>query len=138
MKVSDIMTLGAATAQVDDPIAKALRTMLSHNISALPVEDGDGQLQGIITEGDFFRPNAPCIDLKVLLAMTVPARATALNAQKVGAFMTQSPVTIDAEASVFEAITLMENHSVKRLPVTSGRSVVGLISRSDLLRILNA
>src|SRR3546814_9012622 len=55
MEVSDIMTLGAATVIPESSLAEAIRCMGNHNISALPVVDRDGELHGLISEGDFFR-----------------------------------------------------------------------------------
>ncbi|WP_374615042.1 CBS domain-containing protein [Sphingorhabdus sp.] len=136
MKASDIMTWGAATVQVDASLEVALRMMISHHISALPVVDGDNLLKGVVTEGDFFRPQALPNDLDDLLSMPAGERMRALAGAKVGEIMSRDPVDIDAEATVRDALALMERHAVKRLPVTSDGKVVGLISRADLLSAL--
>ena len=62
MKASDIMTLGAATIRPDASLSQALRIMIDHRISALPVLDDNRQLLGIVTEGDFVRSGVLAID----------------------------------------------------------------------------
>lgn len=134
MKASDIMTVGAATVAHDAPLSQAVRIMADHRISALPVVGDDGRLLGIVTETDFFRSDAP--RLAALLAMKPDARAAAYDTRTVAAIMTANPTTIDAEQSIEDAVTLMANHPLKRLPVVTAGRVVGMISRSDLLRAM--
>ena len=50
--------------------------------------------------------------------------------------MTRNVVTIDEKESVNKAAWLLEEHGIKRLPVTSNGKLTGIISRSDLLRVV--
>ena len=136
MKTSDIMSLGAATITQESSLAQAIRVMNNHRISALPVVDRDGHLQGIISEGDFFRRNGQPFRLNTLFEMDDSARAKNLESHVVGDVMSRDPITVGADASVGETIDLMESHEVKRLPVMAEGRVVGLISRADLLHAL--
>ena len=52
MQAAQVMTFGAATIQPDASIQEAARMMLDYRISGLPVVDSDGNLIGMITEGD--------------------------------------------------------------------------------------
>jgi CBS domain-containing protein len=52
MRAGDLMTRRVLTVAPDAPIEKAVRLMLQHCVSGLPVVDGSGKLVGIITEGD--------------------------------------------------------------------------------------
>lgn len=134
MKTSDIMTLGAASIAHDAPLSQALRIMVDHRISALPVLDGNGHLLGIVTEGDFVRSGA--LAVTELLSMDAADRAKALGSRTVEKIMTRNPTTIGPDASVGDAIQLMERHALKRIPVASDGRVLGVISRADLLRML--
>lgn len=134
MKVSDIMTLGAATVTPESSLAEAIRCMGSHNISGLPVVDGDGELHGIISEGDFFRKSTDSFRLDSLFDAGPEARRDALDSTRAGDLMSTELVTVDGDASLTDAIGLMERHGVKRLPVMSGGKLAGLISRADILR----
>jgi acetoin utilization protein AcuB len=55
VKVNSIMPPNLFTITSEESVEKAAATMLKHNISALPVVDPQGELQGIITKGDVFR-----------------------------------------------------------------------------------
>src|SRR3974377_1135870 len=55
MRVKDVMTPKVICIDADEPILKAVRLMLQNHISGLPVLDKEGQLVGIVTEGDFLR-----------------------------------------------------------------------------------
>ena len=136
MKVSDIMTLGAATVTPESSLAEAIRCMGNHNISGLPVVDGDGELHGILSEGDFFRKSTDSFRLDSLFDAGPEARRDALDSTRAGDLMSTELVTVDGDASLTDAIGLMERHGVKRLPVISNGKLVGLISRADILRVL--
>src|ERR1700745_3607986 len=55
MQVKDVMTRNVISVQNDDQVLRAARLMLQNRISGLPVIDEDGELVGIVTEGDFLR-----------------------------------------------------------------------------------
>ncbi len=55
LKVEKVMSENPHTTQADETIDRAATLMLKHNISALPVVDREGKLEGIITKGDVFR-----------------------------------------------------------------------------------
>ncbi len=132
MKISDIMTLGAATVTEDMLLSQALRIMANHRISALPVLDGDSQLVGIVTEGDFVRAGA----LSELLSMRDGDRAMALGSRTVEEIMTPNPTAISPDLPIEDAIQLMDRRAFRSIPVATDGRVVGVISRSDLLRTL--
>lgn len=134
MKTSDIMTLGAATIAQDAPLSRAVRILRDHRISALPVVDSNDLLVGLISEADFFRSSAPA--LAELLAMDADKRADILNACKVEEIMSRNLTTIGPDAAIEEAVKLMEQNTLKRIPVVSNSKVVGMLSRADLLRAL--
>ena len=134
MKASDIMTLGAATIRPDASLSQALRIMIDHRISALPVLDDNRQLLGIVTEGDFVRSGVLAIDK--LLLKGGHDRAKVLGSRTVGEIMSRDPITISPEASIQEVVKLMERHTLKLIPVASNGEALGIISRVDLLRML--
>lgn len=55
IKVKNLISPKLFTANRNDTIEKAAATMLKHNISALPVVNNEGKIEGIITKGDVFR-----------------------------------------------------------------------------------
>jgi CBS domain-containing protein len=134
MKASDIMTLGAATIKRDASLSQALRIMIDHRISALPVLDDNHQVVGIVTEGDFMRSGALAVE--ELLSMEADDRTKALESRAVDEIMSRDPITINSEASIQEVVSLMERHTIRIIPVSSNGRAIGIISRVDLLRML--
>ena len=57
MRVRDVMTANVISVSAQATILEAARTMLRNRVSGLPVVDAQGQLVGMVTEGDFLRRN---------------------------------------------------------------------------------
>ena len=137
MKAGEVMTQGAATVRPDALLAEAVRVMVEHRISGLPVVDAHDKLVGVITEGDFLRPRGKRKSrLIAVLAGDGAAAAGELNSRRVQDLMTRDPITIGPETPVEEIVALMTRHNVKRLPVLAQGRVVGIVSRANLLSAL--
>ena len=134
MKASDIMTMGTATIRESDTMHRAVELLVQQRISALPVLDDDGELTGILTEGDFLRMNG--FHLATLLTRPLELRRQELERSLVREVMTHDCVTIGPDASLYDAIELMDQRGLKRLPVVAEGHLVGMLSRSDMLRAL--
>jgi CBS domain-containing protein len=139
MKVADVMTRGVISLSPTDTMRRAAELMLRYDVSGLPVLDC-GRLVGIITESDFLRRSETGTERnrpRRIEFLTAPERLADeyvhSHAREVGAVMTRDVVTVDEGASLKEAVELMDGHHVKRLPVTRHGTVVGILSRTDLL-----
>ena len=139
MKVADVMTRGVISVAPDDTLHKAAELMLRYDLSGFPVLD-HGKLVGVITEGDFLKRaeigTAPSHShwLKLFVTPeTLAGEYTHAHAGKVGEVMTRDLVTIRENASLAEAVELMEKHHVRRLLVVENNVVVGILSRRNLL-----
>lgn len=134
MKTSDIMTVGAAAVRETDSLLKAVELLADHHISALPVIGENGELTGIVTEGDFLRHTG----FHLATALTKPRdqRRRELGLGLVREVMTRDCVTTSPDSSLYDAIALMDQLELKRLPVIAEGKLVGMLSRSDLLRAL--
>jgi len=144
MKASDIMTAEVKTIDPDATIDEAIALLLSAHVSGLPVADSDGRLVGVVSEGDFLhRPELGTVKRKprwieFLLGPGEIAQSYVLShGRKVHEVMTRDVVTIHPTASLTEVVEIMEKQGVKRLPVVSADRLVGIITRSDLLRALS-
>jgi CBS domain-containing protein len=139
MKVADVMTRGVISIAASDTLRKAAELMLRYDLSGFPVLD-HGKLVGIITEGDFLRRAETGTEQnrsRWLELFVAPERLageyTRSHARQVAEVMTRNPVTIDEDASLGEAVQLMEKHRIKRLPVVKDEAVVGILSRRNLV-----
>jgi CBS domain-containing protein len=145
MKARDVMTLGAIAVAPDESVARAVQLMLQNKISGLPVVNDQGQLMGIVTEGDFLRRGELGTQrqrprwLEFLLG---PGRLASeyvqTSGQKVRQVMTSEAKTITPETPLEDVVGLMERHRVKRLPVVEDGKLVGIVSRADLLHALGS
>jgi CBS domain-containing protein len=143
MRVKDVMTPNAICIGADEPVLKAARLMLQNHISGLPVLDKDGELVGIVTEGDFLRRSELGTQRqrpKWLEFIIGPGRLaqeyTHSSGRKVEDIMTPEPRTIAEDETLEAVVDAMERHHVKRLPVTRSGRVVGIVSRANLMHAL--
>ncbi len=141
MFASQIMNRHVVTVTVDTPIADAISLMLNHRISGLPVLDRSGDLAGIITEGDLLRRSETGTQRRhswwwswLHGAGVQAGEYVQAHTRKVSDLMTDKVLTVEGGTPLDEIVDLMESKHVKRLPVTQDGDVVGVVSRSDLLR----
>lgn len=143
MLVENVMTSPVISISPSTTIAEAARLMLSHRISGLPVVSEDGALIGMVSEGDFLRRGELGTEQKrswwlELFSSQGQAAEDYVRAhgRKVGEVMTKGVFTTNREASLEEVVELMSRHGIKRLPVVENGKLLGIVSRSDLLRAL--
>lgn len=142
-KVEDVMTPTVVVVQEDTPFKEVVRIMHEHRVSGVPVLDRDKELAGIVTEADLLAVEEEQAEPKhrrsFLEWFLVPTRAVEYGRRVENLvaedIMTPSVVTADPQMRVPEAAKLMLDAAVKRLPVVDeDRTVLGIVSRSDLLR----
>lgn len=143
MKTGWIMTRQVVSVRPDASILDAARLMFQKNISGLPVVDADGSLVGIVSEGDFLRRSEIGTERKRSRWLEVFARSGQLadeyarsHGRRIEEIMTPDPATVTEDTPLDEAVKLMEQRHVKRLPVVRGRQIVGMLSRADLMHAL--
>jgi CBS domain-containing protein len=141
MKVGDIMTREVITVEPDASILEAARLMLQHKISGLPVVNSSKDLVGVVTEGDFLRRRETGTERHrprwlefVIGPGKLATEYTHESGLKVHEVMTEEVQTVTEDAPLDQAVHLMERYRVKRLPVVRGRQVVGIVTRSNLVR----
>ena len=143
MRVRDAMTRGIIGVRETASLAEAVETMLRAGVSAVCVFNERKALVGILSEGDLMRRGELGTErrrprwLESLLSGGRLAHAYAQeHGRAVAEVMTREVVTVDEVAPLAEAVDLMIRRRVKRLPVVRGGSVIGVVSRSDLLKRL--
>jgi CBS domain-containing protein len=140
MNVSDIMRRSFVTIMPDASLTEAAQLLMETNQRGLPVIDREGSLVGVISEGDFLHrteldispPSGNWLEELLGIEEDTPARRR-MGAQLVREAMTRDPVCVDDEASLDEVVALMDARHIAQLPVVCGGSVVGVVSRFELL-----
>jgi CBS domain-containing protein len=143
MQAQDIMTKDVATVRPDTALADAIAIMLDRHVSGLPVVDRDGRLVGVLTEGDLLRrtetgtepAHARWLDF-ILGPGRLAAEYVRTHGRQVENLMTEDVVTVAPETPLTDIVRLMESTRIKRVPVLRGDTLVGVVSRADLLRPL--
>ena len=145
MRVRDVMTYGAIGVPATATLTEAVETLLRARVSALLVFDASNGLAGILSEGDLLRraelgtarDRAPWLDFLLSGGKLAESYARS-HGRRVSEIMTADVLTIGEDAELSEGIDCMLNNKVRRLPVLRGDKVVGVVSRSDLLKALLA
>jgi CBS domain-containing protein len=143
MQAKDVMTHPVISVSTRGSILEAVRLMLQNKISGLPVFDDSGRLAGIISEGDFLRRaetdtlrrRPRWIELFVGPGKLADEYVHA-STRKVSEVMTAEVHTVSENAPLDEVVTIMEQNHIKRVPVMYRENVVGIVTRTDLLRVL--
>jgi CBS domain-containing protein len=143
MQVKDVMTHNVIFVGPGEPVLEAARLMLQNRISGLPVVDKEGELVGIVTEGDFLRRSEIGTRRhrpKWLEFIVGPGRLADeyvhASGRKVEEIMTHDPFFTTEGAPLETVVELMERHRIKRLPVLRSGKMVGIVSRANLLHAL--
>ena len=115
--VKDVMTPNPVSLPSDASATDAARQMQGNDTGAILIAEGD-TLRGIVTDRD----------------IVVRAVAEGQNPDdcRIGDIGTTDPVTVSADQSVEEAISILREHKVRRIPVVDGSKPVGIVSIGDL------
>ena len=115
-KVRDVMTPGPIGVDYDQSVGEAARAMRDWGVGAILVVS-NGSLYGLVTDRD----------------LVVRAVAEERGADEpVGPLSSANLIGVDADANVHEAMRLMRQHGVRRLPVLEDGQVTGIVSLGDL------
>jgi len=143
MQVRDVMTRSVISVAVGQTVLEAVRTMLQNRISGLPVVDAQGNLVGMVTEGDFLRRGEIGTERrrpKWFEFLLGPGRLANeyvhASGRKVEDVMTGDAVTVTEDDSLETVVELMERRRIKRLPVLRNGKMVGIVSRANLMHAL--
>lgn len=131
MKISELMTRDVETLDRNDTLSIAEDLMKMKRIRHLPVMDDEGELTGIISQRDMFHAG-----LSTAMGFGTRAKGEFLKAVLVKEVMTGKVITVGSGADVKVAARLMLKKKIGCLPVVDGGKLVGLISESDVIRIV--
>ena len=116
--IRDAMTTNPRGVESSTQVAEAAKLMKSENVGSLPVTEGD-RLVGMVTDRD--------------IVVRVVAEGKDVQSATVGEIASKDLVTVDPQQNLDEALRLMAQHQVRRLPVVEedGR-LVGILAQADI------
>jgi CBS domain-containing protein len=116
VRISEVMTQGVVTAETGDSLRRVGELMRDRNVGSVVICEA-GRPVGVITDRDL---------ALVVVADTVDAEA------RVGEHASRPLVTGEVEMDIEEAVALMVQHHIRRLPVTEDEALVGIVTIDDL------
>jgi CBS domain-containing protein len=143
--VRTVMTTDVLTFHPEDPVAEAYERLVERGVDGAPVIDGDDRVVGMLTTDDLLvqetKLHYPTVVSLFGAYLELPSAhrrfeeelRKAVGAQ-VGDVMTARVSTCSPDDTLERAATLMHDHEVSRLPVTSSGKLVGIVARGDILR----
>ena len=120
----DLMTPDPTCVKEHQTLVDAARMMRDLDVGALPICGDDDRLKGMLTDRD--------IVVKCVADGGDPGSVTA------GSLAEGKPLTIGADDDIREALEVMQEYQVRRLPVIDGHDLVGIIAQADIARELSA
>jgi CBS domain-containing protein len=120
MSIREVMTSEVKACEPSATVVEAAKLMAQEDVGPIPVVE-DGRLVGIITDRD--------IVVKMIAKGDDPSSRT------VGDIASRDLVTITPDSDVSEALDLMAENQVRRLPVVDGDRLVGIVAQADIARM---
>jgi CBS domain-containing protein len=141
MIARDVMSDGVMSVSADATVFEAAKLLVNAQVSAMPVVDEQGIMIGIVSEADLLERGASAGQTGGLLRQFADDVASAgtyvrANARRVTDVMTKPVICVEEDTPLSEVARLMLDTGIKRVPVRRGQSVVGMVSRIDLVRAM--
>lgn len=136
--VRDLMTKDVIVVREATPYKEIVEDLTTAGVNAVPVVDADGRLVGIVSEGDLLLKEGHAgrgvehHRREHGLRRVEHGKARGVVARDL---MTTPVTSVSPDASAAEAARLMHERRVKQLPVVETGSVIGIVSRRDILGI---
>jgi CBS domain-containing protein len=133
MLVREIMTSPAYSVHEDEALGAALKLMATAKVTGLPVVDRQDRVVGIISEADLLRAD---LERDPRAHMRVTPATSGTSPGTVASVMTANPHTVREDSDVAELAHTFARTSWKSVPVVRGEVLLGVVSRSDVIRAM--
>jgi CBS domain-containing protein len=146
VKAKDIMKRDVVTVHPDTSVEELGRLFIEKDISGAPVIDEEGNLFGIVTEGDLISTekgfHIPTV-IRIFDAF-IPLESDAkvekeikkMAATKVSEICSREVVTVDEDTDIGEIATIMSEKRIHLIPVVSEGRIEGIIGKKDVIRTI--
>jgi len=119
LKARDIMSTNVVSVKKDTPIFEAVKFLVEHNISGMPVVEDDMTLVGILSEKDV-------VDLFY--------ESEEVENKTVNDYMTDPAVHFEEDSALVNICDFLLKNIFRRVPVTSDGKLIGIVSVKDVLK----
>jgi CBS domain-containing protein len=148
MRAIDVMTPAVLVAAPEMTVQAAAKVLAENPISGIPVVAAGGQVIGMISEGDLLHRTEIGTDADAegqrrswwldFLASTRELASTYVkeHARTVRDVMSEKVVSVAEDTPLAEIANLLERRRIKRVPVMRDEKLIGIVSRSNLIRAL--
>jgi len=138
MKISELMHRDVVTVAPTTSLKAVATLLVEHRISGVPVCEPGGRVIGVVSEADILmkEQGLPAEQSGFLGRVIDDAYGDTqrFGARTAGEAMTAPPITVSPRQDVTEAARLMISKHVNRLPVVEASTLVGIVTRADLVR----
>ena len=141
MKARDVMVSPVITVKPSSSVREVAKIFLERRISAAPVVDDQGKLVGIVSEGDLLHRAEAGTErhrswwLQLFTAEeTLATEYVKAHARKVLDVMTRDVITAGPNTPLHEIAALLEQNSIKRVPIVKDGQLIGIVSRANLIQ----
>jgi CBS domain-containing protein len=143
MRASDVMVSEVITVGPEATVQEIASILLSNRISAVPVVDAQGNLIGIVSEGDLIhrvemgteRRHPWWLDL-LRDKGAIADEFLKSHATKAADVMTKRVIVASPHLALGDLASLLEKNRIKRVPIVENGKLVGIVSRANLIQAL--
>ena len=146
MTVKDIMTTNLITIRPETSLREITQLLLENHISGLPVIDNEGNLVGIVSEGDLIYKEVATQSLDTLSIISALIHSDGVQEYRKAAnnileltaadIMSSKVVSFSPDTSIQRVGQIMLEFHIKRIPIVEGKKLIGIVSRADIIRLL--
>jgi CBS domain-containing protein len=122
-RIQELMTVKPRTVKTGDSIVDAAKLMRGEDAGIAPIVDGD-RLVGVVTDRD--------------IAIRVVAEGKDPSTTTVEEIASRNLVTVEPGQDLDDALRLMAQHQVRRLPVVDDGKLVGIVAQADVAKHADA
>jgi CBS domain-containing protein len=133
MNASDVMVCEVVTVGPEEAVSKAVQLLVDHDISALPVVDGERRVIGILSEADLLHREKIGTEKHRAwwLEAVTPPSVLALDyakshGRRVAELMSQDIISANEDTPLSELANILEKHRIKRVPILRDGKLVGI------------
>jgi CBS domain-containing protein len=118
--IKEVMSSDVRTCEPNATVVDVAKVMAKEDVGPIPVVEG-GRLIGLVTDRD--------------LVVRVLAEGKDPETTRVGEVASRELVTVSPDEDLDQALKLLAQHQVRRLPVVEGDRVVGIVAQADIARL---